>query len=122
MLAGDDVVDATGLQATGPLLSVDGGDDDDVILGGDGDDTLLGGDGDDVILGGPGNDVIDGGLGENVVIQSLGADTTSAATVAGDEWLDTHADTVGGKTVLEVGGEQRALPEADLADLAAGAV
>ena len=121
-LAGDDVVDATGLQASGPLLSVDGGDDDDVILGGDGDDTLLGGDGDDVILGGPGNDVIDGGPGENVVIQSLGADTTSAATVTGEQWLDAHADTVGGATVLEVGGEQRTLPEADLADLTAGAV
>jgi Ca2+-binding RTX toxin-like protein len=122
LLAGDDVADASGLQASGPLLSVDGGDDDDVIIGGDGDDTLLGGDGDDVILGGPGNDVIDGGLGENVVIQSLGADTTAAAAVTGEEWLETHADTVGGETVLEVGGEERTLPEADLADLAAGAV
>jgi Ca2+-binding RTX toxin-like protein len=122
MLAGDDVVDASGLQASGPLLSVDGGDDDDVIIGGDGDDTLLGGDGDDVILGGLGNDIIDGGPGENVVIQSLGADTTTAAAVTGEEWLDSHAETIGGETVLDVGGEQRTLPEADLADLAAGAV
>ncbi len=122
MLAGDDVADASGLQATGPLLSVDGGDNNDVIVGGDGDDTLLGGNGDDVLLGGLGNDVIDGGPGDNVVIQSLGADTTSAAAVTGEEWLETHADTVGGETVLEVGGEQRTLPEADLADLTAGAV
>jgi sarcosine oxidase gamma subunit len=75
-----------------------------------------------VILGGLGNDIIDGGPGENVVIQSLGADTTTAAAVAGKEWLDAHADTIGGETVLEVGGEQRTLPEADLADLTAGAV
>ena len=122
MLGGDDVVDASGLQASGPALSVDGGDQNDVIIGGDGDDTLLGGDGDDVLLGGPGNDVIDGGPGDNVVIQSLGADTTSAAAVAGEQWLATHAGTVGGETVLEVGGEERTLPEADLADLAAGAV
>ena len=88
MLGGDDVVDASGLQASGPALSVDGGDQNDVIIGGDGDDTLLGGDGDDVLLGGPGNDVIDGGPGDNVVIQSLGADTTSAAAVTGEQWLD----------------------------------
>ena len=68
-LAGDDVVDASGLAATGIGLTLDGGDDDDALTGGDGDDTLLGGNGDDVLIGGPGTDVLDGGLGENILIQ-----------------------------------------------------
>ena len=70
-LAGDDVVDATGLAADSALLTLDGGDGDDVLLGGDGNDTLLGGAGDDVLIGGPGNDTIDGGPGDNVVIDSF---------------------------------------------------
>lgn len=69
LLAGDDVLDASGLTATGIGLVVDGGDNDDTIIGGDGDDTLLGGNGDDVLIGGLGNDALDGGLGDNVVIQ-----------------------------------------------------
>jgi Ca2+-binding RTX toxin-like protein len=42
-LAGDDVVEATGLPVSALPLTVDGGDGDDVLLGGDGDDVLLGG-------------------------------------------------------------------------------
>ena len=70
-LAGDDVVDASGVAAGAMLLTLDGGDGDDVLLGGAGDDTLLGGAGDDVLIGGPGNDTLDGGPGNNVVIDSL---------------------------------------------------
>ena len=69
VLAGDDVVEASGLAATGIQLTADGGADNDVLIGGDGNDVLLGGDGDDVLLGGPGIDVLDGGTGDNVVIQ-----------------------------------------------------
>lgn len=69
LLGGDDVLDASGLFASGILLTADGGDDDDVLIGGDGADTLLGGNGDDVLLGGPGLDILDGGPGDNVVIQ-----------------------------------------------------
>jgi len=68
-LAGDDVVEASGLAASGIQLTADGGANDDVLIGGDGADTLLGGDGDDVLLGGLGIDVLDGGLGDNIVIQ-----------------------------------------------------
>jgi Ca2+-binding RTX toxin-like protein len=68
-LAGDDVVEASGLAASGIQLTADGGANDDVLIGGDGADTLLGGDGDDVLLGGPGLDVLDGGPGDNIVIQ-----------------------------------------------------
>jgi Ca2+-binding RTX toxin-like protein len=116
-LAGDDVVDATGLAASSALLTVDGGDDDDVLLGGAGNDTLLGGAGDDVLIGGPGNDTIDGGSGDNVVID-IAAATVTSATVAGQKWLDAHARVTDGRTVLEVDGEQRSLPRADLARIA----
>jgi Ca2+-binding RTX toxin-like protein len=68
-LAGDDVVDASGLIAGIILLTLDGGDDHDVLIGSDGPDILLGGAGDDVLMGGPGLDILDGGTGDNIVIQ-----------------------------------------------------
>jgi Ca2+-binding RTX toxin-like protein len=116
-LAGADVVDASGLAATSALLTVDGGEGDDVIIGGDGNDTLLGGAGDDVIIGGPGNDTINGAPGDDVVIDSLAANVTSA-TVASETWLKTHARTDDGTTELVVDGEERELPRATLDALA----
>jgi len=68
-LAGDDVVDASGLRAGQIQFTADGGDGGDVLLGGDGADTLLGGAGDDVLLGGLGIDVLDGGAGDDITIQ-----------------------------------------------------
>jgi Ca2+-binding RTX toxin-like protein len=68
-LAGDDVVEASGLAATGIQLTADGGTGDDVLVGGDGNDVLLGGEGDDVLVGGLGTDVLDGGPGDDVEIQ-----------------------------------------------------
>jgi hypothetical protein len=68
-LAGDDVIEASGLAANGMLLTEDGGIGNDVLIGGDGNDTLIGGSGDDVLIGGPGLDVLDGGLGDDVEIQ-----------------------------------------------------
>ena len=68
-LAGDDVVEASGLAADAIQLTADGGDDNDVLIGGDGNDVLLGGGGDDVLIGGPGIDILDGGPGDNIVIQ-----------------------------------------------------
>lgn len=68
-LAGDDVVEASGLAAGAIQLTANGGDDDDVLVGGAGNDILAGGNGDDVLLGGPGTDTLDGGSGSNVVIQ-----------------------------------------------------
>jgi Ca2+-binding RTX toxin-like protein len=66
---GDDVVEASGLPAGVIQLSVDGGDDNDVLVGGDGNDVLFGGAGDDVLVGGLGLDVLDGGSGDNTLIQ-----------------------------------------------------
>jgi Ca2+-binding RTX toxin-like protein len=68
-LAGDDVVDASGVAAGAIQLTEDGGDGNDVLIGGAGADTLLGQAGDDVLIGGPGQDLLDGGAGSNTVIQ-----------------------------------------------------
>jgi Ca2+-binding RTX toxin-like protein len=68
-LAGDDVVEASGLTADAILLTENGGDGNDILIGGDGNDILLGGNGDDVLIGGPGSDVLDGGSGNNILIQ-----------------------------------------------------
>ncbi len=82
-LAGDDVIEASGLTVGSIQLTANGGDDDDVLIGGDGNDVLLGGAGDDVLLGGAGLDVLDGGTGDNVVIQSLvSGSTTEGAGIA----------------------------------------
>jgi Ca2+-binding RTX toxin-like protein len=116
-LAGADVVDASELSADSTLLTLDGGDGDDVLIGGQGNDVLLGGAGDDVLIGGPGADTIDGGPGDNVVLDALSANPVSSATSAGQEWLTRHARTVDGKTVLDVGGRARTLPRADLPEI-----
>jgi Ca2+-binding RTX toxin-like protein len=116
-LAGDDVFDASSVAAGAMLLTLDGGDGDDVVLGGDGADTLLGGAGDDVLIGGPGNDTIDGGTGGNIVIDSFRANTVMSATFADKDWLTDHLRTVSGKTALFLGGKVRTVPHADLSQL-----
>lgn len=68
-LAGDDVMDASGVAGGAIQLKVDGGNGNDVLIGGAGNDVLLGGEGDDVLIGGPGIDTLDGGPGDNVIIQ-----------------------------------------------------
>jgi Ca2+-binding RTX toxin-like protein len=68
-LEGDDLVEATGLQAGVISLTIDGGPGDDVLIGSAGADVLLGDLGDDVLEGGPGNDILDGGPGSNILIQ-----------------------------------------------------
>jgi Ca2+-binding RTX toxin-like protein len=68
-LAGDDVVEASGLAAGAIGLVANAGDGNDILVGGDNADVLAGGAGDDVLVGGLGTDVLDGGDGDNVVIQ-----------------------------------------------------
>ena len=55
-LGGDDVIDATSLEADGIQLTLNGGLGDDVILGSEGNDLINGGDGDDLALMGAGDD------------------------------------------------------------------
>jgi Ca2+-binding RTX toxin-like protein len=80
-LGGDDVIEASAIPAGSMLLTLDGGDNDDVLIGGDGNDTLLGGNGDDVLLGGGGIDVLDDGPGDDIAIQSIVAPPVEMASV-----------------------------------------
>src|SRR5207302_8142669 len=83
-LAGDDVVEASGLAAGAIPFSADGGDGADVLIGGAGNDTLLGGAGDDVLIGGPGQDVLDGGTGNNILIQAPTVAPGNSANTGGN--------------------------------------
>jgi RTX calcium-binding nonapeptide repeat (4 copies) len=116
-LVGDDVIDASAVAAGAMLLTLDGGDNDDVLVGGAGDDTLLGGEGDDVLFGGPGNDTIDGGPGDNIVIDEFGLNAVTSATVGDKDWVKKHVHKADGKTVVDHKGKARALPHADLNQL-----
>jgi Ca2+-binding RTX toxin-like protein len=116
-LAGDDVVDGSGLAATAIPLVADGGQGDDILIGGAGNDRLLGGDGDDVLIGGAGNDELDGGPGSNVVLDSLGVASVTSAKVAGKPWVQKNFRTVKGKAVLSFRGHKRTLPKLKLAQL-----
>jgi Ca2+-binding RTX toxin-like protein len=68
-LAGDDVIEASGLAPGAIQLTESGGDGDDVLIGSPGNDTLVGGAGDDVLIGGDGQDVLDAAPGNDIVIQ-----------------------------------------------------
>ena len=106
---GDDVVEASGTNGSSALLTLDGGNGDDVLVGGSGNDTLLGGAGDDLLLGGAGVDVLDGGPGDNVLID--GENLTNG--VAEDHsWLAAHTQVVNGTTVLDTGAKSYVVPAA----------
>ena len=55
-LGGNDVIDATSLEADGIGLAINGGLGNDVLIGGEGGDSFNGGDGDDLVLMGAGDD------------------------------------------------------------------
>jgi Ca2+-binding RTX toxin-like protein len=83
-LDGNDVIDASAVDVGGPLLVLDGGPGDDILLGGVGNDNLLGGDGDDVLLGGAGTDALDGGPGSNILLQDSLNVTSGIVSIFGD--------------------------------------
>jgi Ca2+-binding RTX toxin-like protein len=109
-LAGDDVVEAGGLDAGSPI-TMDLGDGDDVGIGGAGNDTILGGNGDDVLLGGDGVDTLDGGPGDNVLIDG---EQLTAGVAQDQQWLDEHTEVVNGETVLHTEKRSYAIPDADI--------
>ena len=117
MLAGDDVVEGSGLSAGAIQLAADGGPGADILIGGEGNDVLIGGPGDDVLIGGGGTDILNGGPGDNVVIQLVADDAVTSARTADDTWLRAHARIVDGKTVIDLGGKSRPLPSTDLSRL-----
>ena len=110
-LAGNDVVDASGVQAGSVLISMTGDLGDDVLIGGDGDDNISGGDGDDVLIGGPGFDTLDGGPGDDVLIDG---EVVTDGLVAGQEWLEAHASTVDDTTVIAFSDNVVEVPVAEL--------
>ena len=117
-LAGDDVVEASGLTAAAIQLTANGGFGNDVLVGGDGADTLNGNEGDDVLIGGDGIDILDGGPDDNVVIQLVAEEPVTSAAVADEPWIEEHVQIVDGATVIELAdGEQKQLPKADLSQL-----
>jgi Ca2+-binding RTX toxin-like protein len=117
-LAGDDVVEGSGLVAGAVGFTADGGAGGDALIGGAGDDVLRGGAGDDVLIGGGGTDVLDGGGGDDVVIQLTGgADRLTSATTADDRWVASHVEIVDGRTTIDVGGNQQQLAVTDLAPI-----
>ena len=75
--AGDDVIDASGLEADGIQLTMNGG------LGAD---VFLGSQGGDVVNGGDGNDVAFMGAGDDVFVWNPGDDND---TVEGEDGFDT---------------------------------
>ncbi len=60
------------------LLTVDGGNDNDILIGSDGADTLRGSAGNDQVSGGEGNDTLDGGLGNDILDGGGGNDSIAA--------------------------------------------
>jgi Ca2+-binding RTX toxin-like protein len=128
-LAGDDVIEASGVAAGAIQLTLDGGDGDDVLIGGAGNDTLHGGAGDDVLIGGAGQDILDGGGGSDIVLQLVPSGDTSlvagdndavdSADVADKDWIASHIQIVDGKTVIIVGGKAHTL-QTDLSQLVQG--
>lgn len=101
--AGDDVVNASVLPAPAAVV-LEGGVGDDVLIGGSGDDTISGNEGDDVLIGGPGTDVLDGGAGDDILI---GGEVVNDGLAASKKWLAVNARTVGGDTVIDLGGRRR---------------
>jgi Ca2+-binding RTX toxin-like protein len=85
-LAGDDVIDAAGLQAGTVQLTIDGGAGNDTITGSAGADLLIGGDGNDLITGGRGNDVAFLGSGNDTFVWNPG---DGSDAVEGEGGTDT---------------------------------
>ena len=75
--AGDDTIDASGLQANAIALTLNGGDGDDLLIGSQGNDLINGGRGNDVALMGAGDDtfVWNPGDGSDTVEGQAGFDT-----------------------------------------------
>ena len=130
-LGGDDVIDATSLEADGIQLTINGGLGDDVFLGsegndlvngGDGDDTGFLGTGDDTFVWNPGddNDVIEGqdgfdalafngsNIAENIQIFANGGRAVLVRDVAGvtmdmNDVESINLKTIGGADTVNVG-------------------
>lgn len=118
--AGDDVIDASGVAAGAIMLTLDGGDGNDILIGSDGDDVLIGGNGDDVLIGGLGNDIIIGGPGDDFEIQGF----TSSQDVLDLRAFNTQFDALmanateeDGDVILNLGDQQITLRGVSMSSL-----
>ena len=96
-LGGDDVIDATSLEADGIQLTMNGG------LG---NDLFLGSEGDDLINGGDGNDVAFMGAGDDTFVWNPGDDND---TLEGQDGFDTmlfNGANVAEKITISANGER----------------
>lgn len=84
-LAGDDVIDATTLDAGLIALTLNGGDGADQLFGSRGDDQMDGGAGDDALVGRQGNDRQTGGDGDDRFTWNNGDNTDQFFGEAGDD-------------------------------------
>jgi Ca2+-binding RTX toxin-like protein len=104
-MGGDDVIEASRLEA-GISLTENGGDGNDVLIGGAGNDILHGDAGDDILIGGPGLDVLDQGPGNGVVIQSPvsapPSDGSQAAALLGQFMASSFVTAGGGQSATPV--------------------
>ncbi len=86
--AGNDVIDASGVQSGNSHMTLDGSAGNDTITGGADGDLIFGGDGHDVLKGGSGADTIDGGTGNDTIIGGIGDDV-----LGGGDGADTFVVT-----------------------------
>ena len=96
-LAGDDVLDATGLKAGGIQLTLNGG------LGAD---VLLGSQGDDLINGGDGTDVAFMGAGDDVFVWNPGDDNDTIEGQAGTDTLLFNGANIAEQIDISANGER----------------
>jgi Ca2+-binding RTX toxin-like protein len=110
-LGGDDRIDASGMEAAGLRLTVNGGDGDDQILGSAGDDMVIGGRGSDQASMGAGNDTFiwNPGDGSDTIDGGAGYDTLqfNGANVA--EVMELSADGEAARFTRDVGQVSMAL-------------
>ena len=113
-LGGNDVIDASIIQAAAIRLTIDGGDGGDTITGSQGADVLIGGAGNDVVTGGRGDDVAllgDGddrfiwnpGDGSDVVEGQAGVDTLTFNGSNANENIDVSANGSRARLFRDVG-------------------
>ncbi|HEY2230987.1 MAG TPA: calcium-binding protein [Xanthobacteraceae bacterium] len=86
-LGGNDIIDASALNAGQIQLTIDGGDGNDTIVGSRGADQLIGGAGNDVVTGGAGNDVAFLGDGNDTFIWNPGDGSDIVEGQAGTDTL-----------------------------------
>jgi Ca2+-binding RTX toxin-like protein len=85
--SGNDLIDASALQANALKLTIDGGAGNDIIIGSQGDDALLGGVGSDTVTGGRGSDTAFLGDGNDVFIWNPGDGSDIVEGEAGTDTL-----------------------------------